>query len=140
MDIKLEPDQEFGVGWILNSLSKHKGCYLADIMGYGKSAQSIAVAKQALNKGPVLIIAPSYICFNWVLELLFSNLILIVVILFQGEIRRALAQIGSNPFFLGRTGDQQRQSLHRRSGRVRHGHRRCHGSSESDRSGQDPPR
>ena len=36
--------------------------------------------------------------FNWILELVFSNLILIVVILFQGEIRRALAQIGSNPF------------------------------------------
>ncbi|GIL18374.1 MAG: membrane protein [Oligoflexia bacterium] len=37
--------------------------------------------------------------FNWILEKFFSNLFLIVVILFQGEIRRALAQIGSNPFF-----------------------------------------
>ncbi len=39
------------------------------------------------------------IAFNYVLELFFANLFLIVVILFQGEIRRALAQIGSHPFF-----------------------------------------
>ncbi len=36
--------------------------------------------------------------FNWILEKFFSNLFVIVVILFQAEIRRALAQIGSNPF------------------------------------------
>lgn len=39
--------------------------------------------------------------FNWLLEKFFSNLFLIVVILFQAEIRRALAQIGSNPFLKG---------------------------------------
>jgi diadenylate cyclase len=38
------------------------------------------------------------ITFNYILEKFFSNLFLIVVILFQAEIRRALAQIGSNPF------------------------------------------
>jgi diadenylate cyclase len=37
--------------------------------------------------------------FNWILEKFFSNLFVIVVVLFQAEIRRALAQIGSNPFF-----------------------------------------
>ncbi|MEI7973560.1 MAG: diadenylate cyclase CdaA [Bdellovibrio sp.] len=37
--------------------------------------------------------------FNWLLEKFFSNLFVIVVILFQAEIRRALAQIGANPFF-----------------------------------------
>lgn len=36
---------------------------------------------------------------NWILEKFFQNLFVIVVILFQGEIRRALAQIGANPFF-----------------------------------------
>ncbi|MCB0412230.1 MAG: diadenylate cyclase CdaA [Bdellovibrionales bacterium] len=41
------------------------------------------------------------ITFNFLLDKFFSNLFLIVVILFQGEIRRALAQIGSNPFFSG---------------------------------------
>lgn len=39
--------------------------------------------------------------FNWILEKFFSNLFLIVVILFQTEIRQALAQIGSNPFLSG---------------------------------------
>jgi len=41
------------------------------------------------------------ITFNFILEKFFANLFLIVVILFQGEIRRALAQIGSNPFVSG---------------------------------------
>lgn len=39
--------------------------------------------------------------FHWMLEKFFSNLFLIVVILFQSEIRHALAQIGSNPFWTG---------------------------------------
>jgi diadenylate cyclase len=37
--------------------------------------------------------------FNWLLDKFFSNLFLIVVVLFQAEIRRALAHIGANPFF-----------------------------------------
>lgn len=41
------------------------------------------------------------VAFHWVLEKFFNNLILIVVILFQGEIRRALAHIGSTPFLSG---------------------------------------
>lgn len=41
------------------------------------------------------------ITFNYILEKFFTNLFLIVVILFQAEIRRALAQIGSNPFLSG---------------------------------------
>lgn len=40
-----------------------------------------------------------FFTFHWILEKFFSNLFVIVVILFQAEIRRALAQIGSNPFF-----------------------------------------
>lgn len=36
---------------------------------------------------------------NWLLDKFFSNLFVIVVVLFQGEIRRALAHIGSHPFF-----------------------------------------
>ncbi|MBC7742104.1 MAG: TIGR00159 family protein [Bdellovibrionaceae bacterium] len=36
---------------------------------------------------------------NWLLEKFFSNLFVIVVVLFQGEIRRALAHIGSHPLF-----------------------------------------
>lgn len=35
--------------------------------------------------------------FNWILEKFFENIFLILVILFQGEIRRALAHLASNP-------------------------------------------
>lgn len=45
--------------------------------------------------------------FNWLLEKFFSNLFVIVVILFQAEIRRALAHIGSNPFFTDVSGVQE---------------------------------
>lgn len=45
--------------------------------------------------------------FNWILEKFFNNLFIIVVILFQGEIRRALAHIGSNPFFSGTSSVQE---------------------------------
>ena len=38
---------------------------------------------------------------NLLLEKFFSNLFVIVVVLFQGEIRRALAHIGSHPIFSG---------------------------------------
>ncbi len=38
---------------------------------------------------------------NWLLEKFFANLFVIAVILFQGEIRRALAHIGSGAFFAG---------------------------------------
>ncbi len=41
------------------------------------------------------------ITFNYLLEKFFSNLFLIVVILFQVELRRALAHIGSAPLFNG---------------------------------------
>ncbi len=51
------------------------------------------------------------ITFNWILELFFSNLFLIVVILFQAEIRRALAQIGSNPFSLGSSSLETRHNI-----------------------------
>lgn len=49
--------------------------------------------------------------FNWILEKFFNNLFLIVVILFQGEIRRALAHIGSNPFFTGASHVQETQVI-----------------------------
>jgi diadenylate cyclase len=51
------------------------------------------------------------ITFNYLLEKVFSNLFLIVVILFQGEIRRALAQIGSNPFLNSVSRVEEAQNL-----------------------------
>lgn len=47
--------------------------------------------------------------FNFLLEKFFSNLFVIVVILFQAEIRRALAQIGSQSLFTGANSIQETQ-------------------------------
>lgn len=57
----------------------------------------------------ILSISFELFTFNWILEKFFSNLFVIVVVLFQGEIRRALAQIGSNPFFTDVSGVQETQ-------------------------------
>lgn len=59
----------------------------------------------------LLSIQLELITFNYLLEKIFGNLFLIVVILFQGEIRRALAQIGSNPFFSGAYRIEESQNL-----------------------------
>lgn len=48
---------------------------------------------------------------NWMLEQFFNNLFLIVVILFQAEIRRALAHIGKNPFFSGISANKEGETI-----------------------------
>lgn len=57
--------------------------------------------------GYILSIWLELFTFNWLLEKFFSNLFVIIVILFQGEIRRALAHIGSNPFFTDASAAQE---------------------------------
>lgn len=49
--------------------------------------------------------------FNWLLEKFFAHLFVIVVILFQAEIRRALAHIGANPFFSDSSGVQESETV-----------------------------
>ncbi len=44
---------------------------------------------------------------NWLLEKFFSNLFIIIVVLFQHEIRRGLAHIGRNPFFTSVSADEE---------------------------------
>jgi diadenylate cyclase len=48
---------------------------------------------------------------NWLLEKFFNHLFLILVILFQSEIRRALAHIGRNPFFSGVSAIEETQVI-----------------------------
>jgi diadenylate cyclase len=65
------------------------------------------------------IVAISYILsiwlelstLNWGLQQFFDNLFLIVIILFQAEIRRALAHIGRNPFFSNITATQEMEAI-----------------------------
>lgn len=49
----------------------------------------------------ILSVNFSLFTFNWILDKFFAHLFLIVVILFQSEIRRILAQLGSQSFFSG---------------------------------------
>lgn len=61
--------------------------------------------------GYILSIWLEFFTLNWILEKFFSNLFVIVVILFQAEIRRALAQIGFNPFLTGVTTAHESQII-----------------------------
>ncbi|MGE5087003.1 MAG: TIGR00159 family protein, partial [Bacillota bacterium] len=61
--------------------------------------------------GYILSIWLELFTFNWILEKFFSNLFVIVVVLFQAEIRRALAHIGSNPFFSDASTVQETQVI-----------------------------
>ncbi len=38
---------------------------------------------------------------NWVLDTFLSSILLVIVVIFQSDIRRALTQVGSGPFFSG---------------------------------------
>jgi diadenylate cyclase len=49
--------------------------------------------------------------FNWILDKFFSNLFLILVILFQAEIRRTLAQIGSVSFFSSNINRDEKEAI-----------------------------
>lgn len=61
--------------------------------------------------GYVLSIWLELFTFNWLLEKFFSNLFVIIVVLFQAEIRRALAHIGANPFLTGNSSAQETQII-----------------------------
>ncbi len=71
------------------------------ILLFTKSSGSLQVVLGITFIGLIyaLSILFELITFNWLLEALFSQLILIVVILFQKEIRQALIQIGSKQVF-----------------------------------------
>lgn len=44
---------------------------------------------------------------NWVLDTFLSSILLVIVVIFQSDIRRALTQVGSGPFFGGDHGLQR---------------------------------
>ncbi len=57
--------------------------------------------------GYILSIWLDLYTLNWLLEKFFSNLFIIIVVLFQHEIRRGLAHIGRNPFFTGISAEEE---------------------------------
>jgi diadenylate cyclase len=57
--------------------------------------------------GYIISIWAELFTLNWLLEKFFANLFLIIVVLFQHEIRRGLAHIGRNPFFTSVSADEE---------------------------------
>lgn len=48
---------------------------------------------------------------HWLLSYFFDYLILIVIVLFQDDLRRALTHVGKNPFFAGASAEEEREMV-----------------------------
>ncbi|MGK5083772.1 diadenylate cyclase CdaA [Bdellovibrionota bacterium FG-1] len=48
---------------------------------------------------------------HWLLSYFFDYFILIVIVLFQDDLRRALTHVGKNPFFTGASAEQEREMV-----------------------------
>lgn len=68
----LKPYQKQGVQWLLDLYHLRFGALLADDMGLGKTLQALAfleTLRTAGELGPVLVVVPSSLIFNWLDEL-----------------------------------------------------------------------
>ena len=54
-----------GFRWLRRLSELGVGACLADDMGLGKTVQALAVVLDRLNEGPILVIAPASVCYNW---------------------------------------------------------------------------
>tara|TARA_Y100001970_G_scaffold64530_1_gene82594 strand:- start:6827 stop:9529 length:2703 start_codon:yes stop_codon:yes gene_type:complete len=65
----LRPYQHYGVHW-MNLLSNVQlGGVLADDMGLGKTVQTLAFTSLSNKKGPVLVVCPTNVLYNWKKEI-----------------------------------------------------------------------
>jgi SNF2 family DNA or RNA helicase len=72
VDCQLMQYQLDGVNWMLYNWHKGQNCLLADEMGLGKTVQTITLIEHLRTRCglfPVLVIAPSTVCENWVHEM-----------------------------------------------------------------------
>ncbi len=54
-----------GYRWLRRLSELGVGACLADDMGLGKTVQALAAITDRLSAGPVLVVAPASVCFNW---------------------------------------------------------------------------
>lgn len=59
-----------GFHWLARLAAWGVGACLADDMGLGKTLQALALILSRATEGPVLVIAPISVCFNWLKEIL----------------------------------------------------------------------
>ena len=58
-----------GYRWLMRLSESGFGAVLADDMGLGKTVQTLALLLQRAAGGPALVVAPTSVCGNWLLEL-----------------------------------------------------------------------
>jgi len=54
-----------GYRWLRRLSELGVGACLADDMGLGKTVQALAVICDRVTEGPILVVAPASVCFNW---------------------------------------------------------------------------
>ncbi|MGE3766482.1 MAG: SNF2-related protein, partial [Kofleriaceae bacterium] len=64
---ELRPYQQRGVDWLVFCREAGLGCVLADDMGLGKTIQALA-ALPARGKHKTLVVSPTSVLFNWLVE------------------------------------------------------------------------
>ena len=97
LDPVLRPYQKQGVAWLRFLRDNSFGGILADEMGLGKTVQTLAfvrhVRRQEPGGGPMLVICPTSLVFNWVTEAKKFTPSLKVLALHGPERHAAFAQI-----------------------------------------------
>ncbi len=57
-----------GYRWLMRLAQSGFGAVLADDMGLGKTVQTLSMLLQRADGGPALVVAPTSVCGNWMLE------------------------------------------------------------------------
>jgi superfamily II DNA or RNA helicase len=68
LEAELRDYQRQGFAWMARLSRLELGACLADDMGLGKTVQTLALLLHDAAKGPSLVVAPTSVCHNWVLE------------------------------------------------------------------------
>jgi SNF2 family DNA or RNA helicase len=68
LQTELRPYQIEGFHWLSRLAYLGFGACLADEMGLGKTIQTLALMLDQAQHGPILVIAPTSVCFNWIDE------------------------------------------------------------------------
>jgi SNF2 family DNA or RNA helicase len=68
LDADLRDYQLEGYRWLMRLGSSGFGAVLADDMGLGKTVQTLAMLLQRAAGGPALVVAPTSVCGNWLIE------------------------------------------------------------------------
>ena len=69
LQVELRDYQLLGFQWLSRLAAWGVGACLADDMGLGKTVQALALMVNRAAQGPMLIVAPTSVCLNWLKEI-----------------------------------------------------------------------